>query len=219
MSALAFDLDGQPVGRRHQRPRPDGEFAKRKTRIIVHPKNLLDSEALHQPVLHHRLAAGAALLGRLEDHHGGAGEIARLGEIARGAEQHGGVAVMAAGVHLARHDRFVGHVIGFLDRQRVHVSAQSDHLLDVPALAATNDADYAGTAEAAHHLVAAKCFELLSHRCRGAMHVIEEFGMGVQVAPPGLDLVMQVGNAVDDRHRMSSCAAGRHRPLARTYVG
>ena len=76
--------------------------------IIVHAVDFLDAEAVHQAVLDHGLAAGAALLGRLEDHHRGAGEVARLGEVARGAEQHGGVAVVAAGVHLAGHRRLVG---------------------------------------------------------------------------------------------------------------
>ena len=86
-------------------------------------------EPLHQAVLDHRLAAGAALLRRLEDHDRGAGEIAGLGEIARGAEQHRGMAVMAAGMHLAGHGRLVGHVGRLLDRQRVHVGAQPDHLV------------------------------------------------------------------------------------------
>ena len=105
------------------------EFADRQAGIIVHAVDFLDAEALHQAVLDHRLAAAAALLGRLEDHDRGAGEVARLGEVVRGAEQHRGVAVMAAGVHLAGHRRFVGHVVGLLDRQRVHVGAQPDHLL------------------------------------------------------------------------------------------
>ena len=80
----------------------DGELAERQARIIMHAVDFVDAETGDQAVLDHGFAAGAALLGRLEDHHRGAGEIARLGEIARGAEQHGGVAVMAAGVHLAR---------------------------------------------------------------------------------------------------------------------
>ncbi len=101
----------------------------------MHAVDLLDAEAVHQAVLDHGLAAGAAFLGRLEDHDGGAGEVARLGEVARRAEQHGGVPVMAAGVHLAGHGRLVGQVVRLLDRQRVHVGAQSDHLGRVrPAL-------------------------------------------------------------------------------------
>ena len=68
----------------------------------MHAVDLLHAEAVHQPVLDHGLAAAAAFLGGLEDDDRGAVEIAGLGEIARGAEQHRGVPVMAAGVHLAR---------------------------------------------------------------------------------------------------------------------
>ena len=68
---------------------------------VVHAVDLLDAEALHQPVVDHLAAAAAAFLGRLEDHHRGAVEVAGLGEVLRGAEQHRGVAVVAAGVHRA----------------------------------------------------------------------------------------------------------------------
>ena len=69
------------VGRRHHRAGPDGEFADRQAGIVVHAVDLLDAEAVHHAVLDHLAAAAAALLGRLEDHHRGAGEVARLGEI------------------------------------------------------------------------------------------------------------------------------------------
>ena len=32
------------------------------------------------------------------------------------------------------------------------------------------------------------------------MHVVEQFGMGVHVPPPGGDFGVKVGNAIDDRH-------------------
>ena len=80
---------------------PDGEGADRQARHVVHAVDLLDAEAVHQAVVDHRLAAAAAFLGGLEDHHRGAVEIARLGQVVGGAEQHRGVAVVAAGVHLA----------------------------------------------------------------------------------------------------------------------
>jgi len=67
----------------------------------VHAVDLLDLEAVHHAFLDHLATAATALLGRLEDHHRGAGEVARLGEIFRRAQQHGGVTVVAAGVMLA----------------------------------------------------------------------------------------------------------------------
>ena len=94
----------------------------------MHAVDLLDAETVHQPVLDHRGGARAALFGRLEDHDRIAGEIPGLGEIARRAEQHRGVAVMAAGVHLAGRLGGVRQIGLLLDRQRVHVGAQPDHL-------------------------------------------------------------------------------------------
>ena len=70
-------------------------------------------------------------------------EIARLGEILRGAEQHGGVAVMAAGMHLARGLRGIGLAVASVDRQRVHVGAQADGAARC-RLAALDHADDAG---------------------------------------------------------------------------
>ena len=129
VAAEPLDVDVEPVRRGHHRAGPDREVADRQARIIVHAVDLLDLEAVHHAVLHHLAAAAAALLGRLEDHHRGAGEVARLGKIFRGAEQHRGVAVVAAGVHLAGVGGGVGQPGNLGDRQRVHVGAQPDHLV------------------------------------------------------------------------------------------
>ncbi len=187
------------VGRGHDRPAADRELPGGQAGVVVHAVDLLDAEAVHQPVLDHGEAAGAALLRRLEDHHRRAGEVARLGEILRGAEQHGGVAVMAAGVHLAGHRRLVGKLARLLQRQGVHVGAQPDHLARAVAGAA-DDADHAGAPDPRHHLVAAERLELLGDRGGGAVDVVEQLGMGMDVAPPGGDLGMEVGNTIDDRH-------------------
>ena len=101
VAAAAGDLDGEVVGGGEERAGADREVADRGAGHVVHAVDLLDAEALHQPVVDHLPAAAAALLGRLEDHHRGAVEVAGLGEVLRGAEQHRGVAVVAAGVHLA----------------------------------------------------------------------------------------------------------------------
>ena len=63
-----------------------------------------------------------------------------------------------------------------------------------------DDADHAGAADTRHHLVAAERLELFGDRAGGAVHVEQQFRMGVQVLPPGGDLMVQVGDAVDDRH-------------------
>jgi hypothetical protein len=51
-------------------------------------------EALEQLVVEHGLGAAQTLLGRLEDEMHGAVEVARLGQVARRARQHGRVPVV-----------------------------------------------------------------------------------------------------------------------------
>ena len=148
----------------------------------MHAVDLLDAEAVHQAVLDHGEAAGAALLRRLEDDHRRAGEVAGLGEILRRAEQHRGVAVMAAGVHLAGHGRLVGKLVRLLERQGVHVGAQPDHLAARRRRLAADDADHAGAPDAGHHLVAAERLELLGDRGGGAVDLVEQLGMGMDIA-------------------------------------
>ncbi|MOA54895.1 hypothetical protein D3C78_1785900 [compost metagenome] len=56
----------------------------------------------------------------------GAGKIAGLCEVTRGTKQHGGVAVMSAGMHLAGKFRFIGPVGHLRHGKRIHVGAQAD---------------------------------------------------------------------------------------------
>jgi hypothetical protein len=90
----------------------------------VHAIDFLNAEPLDQSVLDHGERAGGALLRRLENDDRGAGKVTRLGEISGGAQQHRGVPVMAAGMHLAGNGRLVRQARFLLERQRVHVSAQ-----------------------------------------------------------------------------------------------
>ena len=168
----------------------------------MHPENFLDAEAVHQPVIDHGLAASAAFFRRLEDDNGRAGEIPGLREIAGGTEQHGGVAVMAAGVHLSRNGRLVRQVARLLDRKRIHVGAQADGLAG-PALLAADNADHAGAPETGHDLVAAERLEFLCNGPRRAVHVVLQLGVHVQVAPPLGNVGMKVGDAVHDRHDLA----------------
>src|SRR5262249_60447833 len=79
------------------------------------------------------------------------------------------------------------------------------------SLAAADHADNTGAPDSRHHLVAAEALELIGNRSRSAMHIVEKFGMGMDIVPPGTDLALHGGNAVDDRHRLTP-----HTPCART---
>ena len=144
----------------------------------------------------------AALFRRLKDHDRVAREIPRLGEITGRAEQHRSMPVMAAGVHLARRPGGVSEICRLLDRQRVHIGAQRDYL-DIAfgrRLAALDDADDAGAAETCRDFVAAEFPQALRHECCGAMHVVQQFGVLMDIPAPGLNIGLQIGDAVNDGH-------------------
>src|SRR6185312_12671085 len=202
MCADTLDIDGQRVGGRHHRSGADPECADGHPWIVVHPENFLDTKTIHQPIVDHGLAATAAFFRRLEDDNGRAREIPGLREIAGSTEQHGGMAVMAAGVHLSRNSRLVRQVVRFLDRKRIHVGAQANGLAG-HALLAPDNADHAGAPEAGHDLVAAERLELLCDGPRRAVHVVLQLGMHVQIAPPLGNVGMKVCDAVHDRHDLA----------------
>ncbi len=199
MAALAGDLDLDGIRRCQHRAVREREIALRKPRHVVHAIDLLDAPAGHQPVVDHGLAAGAAFLGRLEDHDHGAVEIAGLGEMLGRAQQHGGVAVMAAGVHHARVLGSEGHARSLQDRQRIHVGTQADGLAG-GHVAAADHADHAGAADAGDDLVAAEGAQLIGDDAGGAMHLVEQFGVLVEIVAPSGHFVGERGNAVDDGH-------------------
>jgi hypothetical protein len=104
-------------------------------------------------------------------------EIAGLGEVTRRTQQHGGMAVMTAGVHQALRFGCVGQIGRLLDRQRVHIRPQPDHLgLAVAGgPVALDDADDAGAADPGDDLVAAEFPQTIRHQCRSAVHLVEQF--------------------------------------------
>jgi len=55
-------------------------------------------------------------------------------------------------------------------------------------------------AETGGNLVAAEFPQTVRHEGRGAVHLIEQFWMLMDIAAPGLDIGLQIGDAVDDGH-------------------
>ena len=193
VAAFALEANGEEIRGGHQRPLANREDADRQPRHVVHAVDFLDGEVFHQAVVDHRLGARAAFLGGLEDDDRRAREVAGAREIARGAEQHRGMAVMAAGVHLAGNAGAIGQVGRFLDRQRVHVGAKADGALAL-ALAPLDDADDAGLADRGPDLVAAELAQTFGDEIGSARQVVEKLGIGVQIAPPSLRVGDQLLN-------------------------
>src|SRR3979490_452448 len=127
--------------------------------------------------------------------------------------------VVAAGVHLARRLGGVSEIGLFVDRQRIHIGAQPDHLDIAVAggLAALDDADDAGSAEAGSDFVAAEFPQPVRHECRSAMYVVQQLRMLMDIPAPSLDIGLQIGDAVDDGHGKSRSGLSVLPCLARSY--
>jgi hypothetical protein len=108
-------------------------------------------------------------------------EIAVLRQVLGCGEQHRGVAVVAACMHLAGMLAGMRERVVLGDRQRVDVRAQADGAV---AGAVLDDADDARGPQAAVDRDA-PVGELPGDEVRGALLLEAQFGMGVDVAPDG----------------------------------
>src|SRR5450432_122535 len=163
----------------------------------MQPVDLVAGEFLKQPVLDHGAGAAEAFFGRLENEMHGAVEIPGFGEIARGPEQHGGVAIMAAAVEAAWNGRAPFQIGVLFHRQRIHVGTQTDPL--AARALAPEYADHAGAAEAAMHLDA-PLRQLVGDDPRGADFLETDLGMRMQIPADRGEFVGKTFDAVDVGH-------------------
>ena len=139
-------------------------------------------ETLHHAVFNHSATTPAAFFSRLENHNGSAGKVAGFRQIFGCTQQHRRMSVMTAGMHFTGRFGRIGLVGGFMDGQGIHIGPHADDL--VAGLAATDDAHDTRAANSRDHLVTAETFQLLCHNPRRAMHIVIQFGMGMEIAPP-----------------------------------
>ena len=167
-----------------------------------------------------RRAPPPPLLRRLEDQRERSVEAAVLGQMPGRRQQHGRMAVMAAGMHDTGMRAGVGEGIGLGDGQRVHVGAQAQ----APVAAAAHQPPHnARAAQAAFHLVS-PLLQLLRDQGAGAMFLEAKLGVPVDVAAhidEGCGRAAQsVQKGVHVRHLTGvaggwsgqCCGSGRSRP-------
>lgn len=154
-----------------------------------------------EAIFTHFTTVAAAFFGGLKNHHDGAIEVTRLGEIFGGAEQHSGVTVVTAGVHQSLVLRSVGQVGGFDDGQRIHVGAQPDNAA-AGSLATVNHADDARATEPGSDLVAAERPEFFRHKRRSAVRLEQQFRVLVQLTVPCGDCRMEFNQTGNNGHAL-----------------
>ena len=195
MAAHADNLHEHAVAGGHEGAAAHGELALRQARVVVHGIDGIAGKALEQAFLHHGLgtAVEAALLGRLEDQVQAAAEVAVARQILGRAQQHGHMAVMAAGMHAARDAAGMLGARGLLNRQCIHVGANAQA---AAAIAVAQRADQACAAYAARDLVT-PFGELARDEVGGAVLGKRQFRVLVQMAANG-DQLLLVGQELGD---------------------
>ncbi len=182
VAALAPDGDVKLVARRHHRARAHRERAGRVTRPVVHAENGFHGKAVEEPVLDHLAGASAAFFGRLEDQVDRAIKGSLACQHLRGGEQHGGVPVVAAGMHLAGMLTGMGKGVEFGHGQRVHVGAQAHAPAAGAAIATMHHAHHAGHAQPTVYFNP-PLGQLGGHDVGGSDLLVAQLGVGMQVAP------------------------------------
>src|SRR6266702_1978090 len=140
MRAYSLDFNAEFVTRRHDRTFGHAEVARRHTWPIMDAEHCIYRKLDEQTIVDHCLCAGAALFGGLENEHDRAVKFAVFCQMPRCAEEHRGMPIVAACVHLSVVLRAMIEAIQFLNRQGVHVSAESNRARTFAALQYTDDA-------------------------------------------------------------------------------
>ena len=121
----AVDVDAEPIGVGHALPRRAGHGAG--GHFAPNMRAVNGVHAVERAGLDHGKRADGDLLGRLEDDaHLAYQRIGGIAQDAHGAEHHGHVRIMAAGVHDAGVFGGEGKARLLGNGQRVHVGAQGD---------------------------------------------------------------------------------------------
>ena len=140
MDAFPGDGDRHLVGPGHEGAGTSEHLSGGKARPQVDAEDPGDMVPLQNAALAQPLGAAGGLLGGLEQEQHVPGQLREMGgDIFRQRQGHGGVAVVAAGVHLPGMRRGIGHSGGFRHRQGIHVRPEG-HGLHLPGVKKGADA-------------------------------------------------------------------------------
>ena len=186
MRAVAADLNIELIGAGHHRTVMDGELAHRQTWPVVHAKYRIDRKLIEQTLFDHYPRTAIGFLSGLEDEHHRAIEIrfvvcTTCRQVLRRAKQHGGMAVVAAGMHAAIVAGAMRKQVLFAHRQRIHVGAQTNA---ARAVAAFEDANHTGSRQTAMYRNPL-CFKKSGNAVAGALFLKRQFRMRMQVVAQG----------------------------------
>ncbi len=209
VTSLALDPDLEHVRRRLDRAAGNPDRSDRHVGQQVLTEDRVNVRILQHARLDHRLRATAVRLFRgLEEQFDVARELVPpLHQQPRDAQEHRRVPVMPTGVHDALGLRLVVDVVLFVNRQRIHVSAEQDRLARTLRRPANEPGD-AGLRDAGADVFDAKRFQPLADEL-GRLRFLET-QLRVLVQPPpvsddaGQDLVDLRPDLSRNRHQRPS---------------
>ena len=216
MAAFAVNGDFKFIARSHDGAGADRKRAHRSAGPVVHAKDGLHGKFFKHAVFDHLAGAAAAFFGGLEDQINRAIKVAVFGEMFGRCQEHGGVTVVSASVHLALVFAGVGKGVELLHGQSVNVGAQTNAAAASAAVSACQNADDASGAHAAVD-GDAPIGELLGDHVGGAFFLEAQLGVRVNVFANGRNAGHVCEDGVDDFHAYSLArlVPTRYNPFAR----
>ena len=179
MPSGALDGDDAGVAAGHGKTRNGHELPLRHTRHVVHAKHGVAGKEFQKSVLQHLERPRQPFFSRLENSVHDAVKVAGSRQMTRRRQEHGGVPIVATGVHLAKHFAGPGFARSFINRQRIHVGAQANAPV---AGARPQGAHHAGAAQPTVYFPA-PALQALGHQIAGGVFLVGQFGIGVNFMP------------------------------------
>jgi hypothetical protein len=188
MTAASSQDAIEPVGRRHDRAGPRLRMADGQVGPVMQRVDCITRKSVEQALLQHHAGATATFFRRLEDEMHRPVETPRACEMACGTEQHRGVAVVTATMMYTGMPTGVREVRLLGDRERVHVSTQTNVPLAAPITQRTDDAGASETFVNLHVEPA----QLGGDDARRAPLLERKFRVRMQIAPQRNQLWHQI---------------------------
>src|SRR5690606_10125427 len=182
--------DGPAVHRRH---------TDRQTGPVMHGIYRLHRETLEEAFLHHGATTALIFFGGLENKYHRTAEVRILCQLTRRTQKHGGVAVMAAGVHPASMGGSVLHLIQLSYVECIHVCTKADG--GPFAQCTAQHTHHASTPQTFMHLQPPAA-EQFGHAGRGAVLLEGGFRVPMKVVAPIVEILQFLGAELD--HGFSS---------------
>ena len=195
MAAFALNLDLEAEVRGHDGAYAHRHLSCRQRRPVVQRKHGFAGEFFKQAIVHHGLGAGTAFFCWLKNQMHRAIKVGLLAQQGRRAQQHGGVAVVATGMHAALVLADVLESIDFCDRQGIHVSANANAAARITGITAfaINRRHNAGLAQTAMHLQA-QSFQIRGNLVTSAGLFVLELRVGMQITADFQQLAQMRGD-------------------------